>query len=123
MGPKKILIADDSRTFRHVEEELLKRKGHTLFQAENGAQAVQIAVREMPDLILLDLQMPVMDGAKALALLKSNEKTSSIPVVMVTTLGEDAQRGQLLAAGANRVLVKPINGSDFLGAIREILGG
>jgi CheY-like chemotaxis protein len=123
MGPKKILIADDSRTFRHVEEELLKRKGHTLFQAENGAQAVQIAVRESPDLILLDLQMPVMDGAKALALLKSNEKTSSIPVVMVTTIGEDAQRGQLLAAGANRVLVKPLNGPDFLGAIREILGG
>jgi CheY-like chemotaxis protein len=123
MGPKKILIADDSRTFRHVEEELLKRKGHTLLQAENGAQAVQIAVRETPDLILLDLQMPVMDGAKALTLLKSNEKTSAIPVVMVTTIGEDAQRGQLLAAGANRVLVKPINGPDFLGAIREILGG
>jgi CheY-like chemotaxis protein len=122
MSPKKILIADDSRTFRHVEEELLKRKGHTLLQAENGAQAVQVAVRESPDLILLDLQMPIMDGAKALALLKSNEKTSSIPVVMVTTIGDDAQRGQLLAAGADRVLVKPISGPEFLGAIREILG-
>jgi two-component system cell cycle response regulator len=122
MSSKKILIADDSRTFRQVEEELLKRKGHTLLQAENGAQAVQIAVREAPDLILLDLQMPIMDGAKALALLKSNEKTSSIPIVMVTTIGDDAQRGQLLAAGADRVLVKPISGPDFLGAIREILG-
>jgi two-component system cell cycle response regulator len=122
MSPKKILIADDSRTFRQVEEELLKRKGHTLLQAENGAQAVQVAVREMPDLILLDLQMPVMDGAKALALLRTNEKTSSIPVIMVTTIGEETQRGQLLAAGADRVLVKPINGPDFLGAIREILG-
>lgn len=123
MGSKKILIADDSRTFRQVEEELLKRKGHTLFQAENGAQAVQVAVRELPDLILLDLQMPVMDGAKALALLKSNDKTRSIPVIMVTTIGEEAQRGHLLAAGADRVLVKPINGPDFLGAIRELLGG
>jgi CheY-like chemotaxis protein len=122
MGSKKILIADDSRTFRHVEEELLKRKGHTLLQAENGAQAVQVAMRETPDLILLDLQMPVMDGAKALALLKSNDKTSHIPVVMVTTLGDDAQRGQLLAAGAARVLVKPIIGPDFLGAIRDIVG-
>jgi CheY-like chemotaxis protein len=122
MSPKKILIADDSRTFRQVEEELLKRKGHTLLQAENGAQAVQVAVRETPDLILLDLQMPIMDGAKALALLKSNDKTSSIPVIMVTTIGADSQRGQLLAAGADRVLVKPISGPDFLGAIREILG-
>lgn len=122
MSPKKILIADDSRTFRHVEEELLKRKGHTLFQAENGAEAVQIALRETPDLILLDLQMPVMDGAKALALLKSNPKTSAIPVIMVTTLGRDAQSGQLLAAGAARVLVKPIAGPDLLGAIRELAG-
>jgi CheY-like chemotaxis protein len=123
MSSKKILIADDSRTFRQVEEELLKRKGHTLLQAENGAQAVQIAMREAPDLILLDLQMPVMDGAKALALLKSSDKTSGIPVIMITTLGDEAQRTQLLAAGAKRVLVKPINGPDLLGAIRDILGG
>jgi CheY-like chemotaxis protein len=66
--------------------------------------------------------MPVMDGAKALALLKSNDKTSAIPVIMVTTLGADAQRGQLLSAGAERVLVKPIQGPDLLGAIRDILG-
>jgi CheY-like chemotaxis protein len=122
MRSKKILIADDSRTFRQVEEELLKRKGHTLLQAENGAQVVQLAMREAPDLILLDLQMPVMDGAKALALLKSSEKTSGIPVIMITTLGEETQRSQLLAAGAERVLVKPINGPDLLGAIRDILG-
>lgn len=122
MGSKKILIADDSRTFRQVEVELLKRKGHTLLQAENGAQAVQLAMREAPDLILLDLQMPVMDGAKALALLKSSNKTSSIPVIVITTLGDEAQRSQLLAAGAQRVLSKPINGPDLLGAIRDILG-
>ncbi|HKP55397.1 MAG TPA: response regulator [Polyangiales bacterium] len=122
MAAKKILIADDSRTFRAVEEELLKRKGYTLLLAENGAQAVQIAVRELPDVILMDLQMPVMDGAKALAVLQSNEKTAAVPVVMVTTVSEDAQRDQLLAAGAKRVLFKPISGPDLLGAIREMLG-
>ena len=122
MAAKKILIADDSRTFRAVEEELLKRKGYTLLLAENGAQAVQIAVREVPDVILMDLQMPVMDGAKALAVLQSNEKTAGVPVVMVTTVSEDSQRDQLLAAGAKRVLFKPISGPDLLGAIREMLG-
>jgi CheY-like chemotaxis protein len=105
-----------------VEEELLKRKGYTLLLAENGAQAVQIAVREVPDLILLDLQMPVMDGAKALQLLQSSDKTSGVPVVMITTVSEEAQRSQLLAAGARRVLVKPISGPDLLGTIREMLG-
>jgi CheY-like chemotaxis protein len=122
MAPKKILIADDSRTFRHLEEELLRRRGYVLLQAENGAQAVQLAAQEVPDLILLDLQMPVMDGAKALAVLKASEKTSAIPVVMITTLAHDTQRDQLLKAGAARFLAKPINGTDLLGAIRELIG-
>ena len=122
MSSKKILIADDSRTFRHVEAELLKRRGYTLVIAENGAQAVQLAAREAPDLILLDLQMPVMDGAKALALLKSSERTSKIPVVMITTGSDEAQVQQLWGAGAERVLVKPIQGPDLLGAIRSTFG-
>lgn len=119
---KKVLIADDSRTFRHLEAELLKRSGYSLLMAENGAQAVQIAANESPDLILLDLQMPLMDGAKALALLQSTAKTRAIPVVMVTTISDDQQREQLLAAGAKKVVVKPINGPDLLNALRELLG-
>ena len=121
MTPKKILVVDDSRTFRHLEEELLKRR-YALLQAENGAQAVQLATREAPDLILLDLHMPVMDGAKALALLKSSDKTRDIPVIVITTISEENQRAQLMAAGALRTLSKPINGPDLLGAIREALG-
>lgn len=122
MTSKKILIADDSRTFRHVEAELLKRKGYTLVMAENGAQAVQLATREAPDLILLDLQMPVMDGAKALAVLKRNDKTSAIPVIIITTISDDAVRAQLMAAGAEQVLFKPLQGPDLLNAVRSKLG-
>ena len=120
--PKKILIADDSRTFRHLEEELLRRRGYELLQAENGAQAIQLAVQELPDLVLLDLQMPVMDGAKALAVLKGSDKTSAIPVIMITTVGHDAQRDLMLKAGAAKFLAKPINGSDLLAAVRELIG-
>ena len=122
MAQKKILIADDSRTFRHLEEELLRRRGYKLLQAENGAQAIQLAAQEVPDLILLDLQMPVMDGAKALAVLKSSDKTSAIPVVMITTLGHQDQRDHMLSAGAARFLAKPIAGSELLNAIRELIG-
>ena len=120
---KKILIADDSRTFRQLETELLVRRGYTLLQAENGAKAIQLATREVPDLILLDLQMPVMDGAKALAVLKGTDKTSAIPVIMVTTLGDEATRRNLLAAGAALVLTKPISGNDLLESIRQRIGG
>jgi CheY-like chemotaxis protein len=122
MGSKKVLIADDSRTFRHLESELLKRSGYSLLTAENGAQAVQIAASEFPDLILLDLQMPLMDGQKALALLQSTAKTRAIPIIMVTTIGDGEQRKQLIAAGAKKVLVKPISGPDLLGTLREFLG-
>lgn len=117
-----ILIADDSRTFRQLEAELLKRNGYTLLAADNGAKAVQVATRELPDLILLDLQMPIMDGAKALSLLKRNEATQSIPVIIISTIGDDAQRDQLVAAGAARVLTKPIDPVSLLSAIRTSLG-
>lgn len=117
-----ILIADDSRTFRQLEAELLKRNGYTLLAADNGAKAVQVATRELPDLILLDLQMPIMDGAKALSLLKRNEATQSIPVIIISTIGDDAQRDQLVAAGAARVLTKPIDPVSLLSAIRSSLG-
>jgi CheY-like chemotaxis protein len=121
VAPKKILIADDSRTFRHLEEELLKRR-YTLLQAENGAQAVQLAAQQSPDLILLDLQMPVMDGSKALTVLKGSPATSAIPVVLVTTIANDEQRAQLLKAGAARFLSKPINGADLLSTVRDLIG-
>jgi CheY-like chemotaxis protein len=122
VAQKTILIADDSRTFRHLEEELLTRRGYALLQAENGAQAVQLAMQHTPDLILLDLQMPVMDGSKALAVLKANATTSAIPVVLVTTIAHDEQREQLLKAGAARFLSKPISGPDLLGTIRDLIG-
>jgi CheY-like chemotaxis protein len=122
VAQKTILIADDSRTFRHLEEELLTRRGYALLQAENGAQAVQLAVQHAPDLILLDLQMPIMDGSKALAVLKANAATSAIPVVLVTTIAHDEQRDQLLKAGAARFLAKPISGPDLLSAIRDLIG-
>jgi CheY-like chemotaxis protein len=121
VAQKKILIADDSRTFRHLEEELLKRR-YTLLQAENGAQAVQLAAQQTPDLILLDLQMPVMDGSKALTVLKGSPTTSAIPVVLVTTIANDEQRAQLLKAGAARFLSKPINGADLLSTVRDLIG-
>lgn len=122
MSAKTILIADDSRAFRQLEAELLKRNGYMLLAADNGAKAVQMASRELPDLILLDLQMPIMDGAKALSLLKSNDKTQRIPVIMITTIGDDAQRTQLLNAGASHVVLKPIDAAKLLSAIRSTLG-
>ncbi|MCP4500416.1 MAG: response regulator [Deltaproteobacteria bacterium] len=118
---KTILIADDAPVFRQLEEGLLRPLGYTIIHASNGAQAIKLAVDKLPDLILLDVQMPVMDGAQALQFLKNDERTGHIPIVMVTMLGRDTERSLLQQAGANAFLTKPINPTHFSTTIRQLL--
>jgi CheY-like chemotaxis protein len=119
---RKILIADDSPTFRELEGEFLARHGFELIYASDGAQAVKLAHQHRPDLILLDMQMPVMDGVQALATLKRTEATKDIPIVAVTTLSRDEDRRILKAGGIAAVLSKPIQGVKLLEIVRSLLG-
>ena len=118
----KILIADDSPTFRELERQLLKLEGYELLTASNGVEAVRIALKSSPDLVLLDLQMPIMTGYKALAILKSHERTREIPVVIVTTQDSLAERARLSHAGAAAFLGKPINGPQLAWLVGSLLG-
>lgn len=116
-----VLIADDSRAFRELEGGYLSRLGfHTLF-AEDGAEALRVAQQERPDLILLDIQMPVMDGVQVLSVLKQDNRTSHIPIIVVTTINEPDNVQRLLEAGALRVLSKPIRGTDLKQTIEPLL--
>ena len=120
---KKILIADDSDAFRRLEDTLLKPYGYTLFHAANGIEAMKIALEKKPDLILLDIQMPVMDGAQVLAFLKKEPSTASIPIIVITTLGRPEDRALLTQAGAYHLLGKPIQGPELVKTVRAALGG
>jgi len=120
--PKTILVADDSRMFRQLEHNVLHQHGYVLIHAEDGAQAVRLASVEVPDLVLLDVQMPVMDGNKALSILKSNERTSHIPVLMLTAEAGPRDREVMTGLGAHAVLAKPISGPDLLQAVRSAIG-
>jgi CheY-like chemotaxis protein len=120
--PKKILIVDDSQVFRDLEQVLLGRHGFRLVTAGDGAEAVRKAVSETPDLILLDLQMPVMTGRQALAILKGNPQTHDIPVVVVTTTAGARERQTLVEAGAASVLHKPIDSVHLLATVGQLLG-
>jgi len=119
---KTILVADDSRMFRQLEQNLLREHGYHLIHAEDGAQAVRLATSESPDLVLLDVQMPVMDGNKALSILKSSERTSHIPVLMLTAEAGPRDRQLMEELGANGVLAKPISGDALLRAVRAAIG-
>jgi len=118
---KTILIADDAPVFRNLEEGLLKPQGHRVLHASDGAQAIKTAVEKLPDLILLDVQMPVMDGVQALQYLKKDDRTKHIPVVVITTLGREADKELLQKGGADAFLTKPINPTQFARTIRELL--
>ena len=104
-----ILIVDDEERNRKLLDVLMKAEGYRTVAAVRGQEALDIAARDKPDLILLDMMMPGMDGFEVARALKNHPETSEIPLVVVTSLDDPASRQRALAAGADKVLTKPID--------------
>jgi uncharacterized protein (TIGR02266 family) len=121
MGRKKILLVDDVELFRALERTFFRREEFDLIEAKTGQQALDLALSEQPDLILMDLYMPEMDGDEACRRLKARPETAAIPVIMVTQAGRDAERARCQAAGCDDVVLKPINRAQFLEVSRRHL--
>jgi DNA-binding response OmpR family regulator len=122
MARKKILLVDDADTILMMERMILNRGGYELITAKDGQEAVAKAVAERPDLILLDIVMPRMNGFEALKLLRSQEATKAIPIMMVTTRGEEENVEAGFASGCDDYITKPLNGSEVLAKVRSYLG-
>ena len=120
MPIKKILVVDDSPTERHVLVELLTRNGYQVITAENGEEGVGKAKTELPDLILMDVVMPGLNGYQATRTLTRDEATKHIPVIVCTSKGQETDRIWGLRQGALDYLVKPVNGEDLLAKIAAI---
>ena len=105
----KILIVDDNECNREVLLDALHDEGYEIRQAGNGREAIRLVEEDHPDLILLDILMPEMDGVETLEYLKGKEETRHIPVIMVTALGMDSQVATCLDAGAADYIVKPFS--------------
>jgi two-component system, cell cycle response regulator DivK len=101
---------------------LLESAGHTVLQADRAVLAIDMAQREPPDLILMDVQMPGMDGLEAMRILKSDERTSSIPVIALTAFAMKGDRERLLAAGFDSYIEKPVDYLQFLAQVAEVTG-
>lgn len=122
MNRKKILLVDDSNTILMMEKFILRNDPYELLSASNGEEAVHKAAEHQPDLILLDVIMPKMGGFEACRLIRENELTRSIPVIMVTTRGEAANVETGWANGCTDYVTKPINAVELLAKVRSILG-
>jgi CheY-like chemotaxis protein len=121
MPQPKILIVDDDAISRIVLRSLLNREPYTLLEASNGEQALRLADSESPDLILLDILMPGMQGDVVLHKLKAAEKTHSIPVIVVTALHSDDEIAACLDDGAVDYISKPYSATVMRSRLRAAL--
>jgi len=116
----KILAVDDEQFIRRMLSITLKAKNYDVFLARNASEAVSMAIKEKPDVILLDIMMPGKDGFYALSKLKENEETAPIPVIMLTSLGRTRDVNRALEMGAENYVMKPFEYEDLLAVIEEV---
>ncbi|MFZ6654944.1 response regulator [Undibacterium sp. TJN19] len=117
----RILLVDDEPRNIKLLQALLHAEGYATLSAANGRDALVIAVTALPDLILLDIMMPDMDGYETVAKLKANALTQPIPVIMLTALDDRAAKLQALEAGAEEFITKPIDRADLSVRVRNLL--
>jgi len=120
MSVKKILVVDDSPTERYFMVELLSQYGYQVLTAENGEDGVSKAKSELPDLILMDVVMPGINGYQATRTLMRDESTKNIPVIVCTSKGQETDKIWGLRQGATDYLVKPVNGEELLAKIAAL---
>lgn len=122
MSRKKILLVDDASTILMMERMILNKYPYDLLTAKDGKEAAETAEREQPDLILMDVVMPVMNGFEACARIRQNASTRAIPIIMVTTRAEADNIEKGYASGCNDYVTKPINSVELLAKVRSFLG-
>lgn len=117
----KILVAEDERDIRELIGFTLRFAGFEVVLVSNGAEAIEKAALERPDLILMDVRMPKMTGYEACRQLKNNPATQSIPVVFLSAKGQEGEIEQGLASGAVEYIVKPFAPDELANQVKSIL--
>ena len=117
----KILIVEDNEMNRDMLSRRLERKGFDVVMAEDVKKGVAMAQSENPDLILMDLSLPIMDGWEATSTIKSEESTRDIPIIVLTAHAMSGDREKALEAGADEYDTKPIDFKRLLGKIKDFI--
>jgi CheY-like chemotaxis protein len=119
MTGERILVVEDNEKNMKLFRDVLGASGYRTLEATTGTQAVDMATEHTPDLVLMDIQMPDLDGVQALHRLRANARTASIPILALTAQAMHGDRERFLAEGFDGYLSKPVDVRELLGAVRE----
>ena len=117
----KVLLVEDVEDTRHFMRLELEEQGFIVFEAENGQVAVETAAREKPDVILMDLTLPLMDGFTATKLIRQNDALKNVPIIAITAHKEDDFRADAKASGFDAYVTKPIDVNWLKGLIAGLI--
>jgi two-component system, cell cycle response regulator DivK len=118
---QRILVIEDQEDNRNILRDLLTSAGYAVIEAKNGEAGVQIAESERPDLILMDIQLPILDGYEATRRIKGNPALAAIPIIAVTSYALSGDEAKAKAAGCDGYVTKPFSPRQLLGEVREFL--
>jgi two-component system, cell cycle response regulator DivK len=119
---KQVLLVEDNDDNRTIYATILGHYGYEVVQAPNGLDGVNLADRHRPDLIIMDISLPVMDGLEATRRIRANPNTSDIPVLAVTAHALDSDRERVINAGCNNYLAKPVEPRLLLEQVERMIG-
>ena len=118
----RILVIEDSPVNMALTTAILENAGHVILQAETATAGIEIACRQRPDLVLMDLQLPDIDGLAATRMLKADRRTSDIPVIALTAFAMKGDEDETRSAGCDGYVTKPMRYKDFLAEVERVLG-
>jgi two-component system, cell cycle response regulator DivK len=118
---KAILVVEDQEDNRQILRDLLGNAGYDMFEAENGEEALATLGKQRPDLILMDIQLPIMDGYETTRRIKANPDLKDIPIIVVTSYALSGDEGKARDAGCDAYVTKPYSPRALLAKIKEFL--
>jgi two-component system, cell cycle response regulator DivK len=123
MAGERVLIVEDNEKNMKLFRDVLSAKGYATLEATSGSDAVALALESLPDLVLMDIRLPDVDGVEALRRLRSDERTTSIPVLAVTAQAMHGDRERFLAAGFDGYVPKPVDISELVATVGDHCAG
>ena len=123
MAGEQILVVEDNEKNMKLVRDVLQATGYRTLEATTGGRAVELASEHEPDLVLMDIQLPDIDGVEALGRLRADERTASIPVLALTAQAMQGDRERFLAAGFDGYLSKPVDIAELVAAVKQHCDG